>query len=83
MPLSLFRSAVPAQAETPPPGDGPAAAAEPSARRRGATALEYVFVASLIIVVAFSAINYLGQQTKASLDQTNNATQKVENEPGP
>jgi hypothetical protein len=79
MPLSLFRSWRPVLAGPPAFGDGPAAEENVSpARRRGATALEYVFVASLIIVVAFSAINYFGQQTNASLNQTSNAIQKAD-----
>jgi hypothetical protein len=82
MPLSLFRPPPPDRATIPASGDEPAPAATPSpSRRRGATALEYVFVASLIIVIAFSAVNYFGQQTKAVLDQTNNAIQKGENGP--
>jgi Flp pilus assembly pilin Flp len=83
MPLSLFRATRPGPAEPPDCGDGPDLPTKRPARRSGATALEYVFVASLIIVVAFSAINYFGQQTNASLNQTSNAIQKADNEPGP
>jgi Flp pilus assembly pilin Flp len=79
MRLSLFRPSPPGHADTPESGDGPAPRPQPAAaRRRGATALEYVFVASLIIVVAFSAVNYFGQQTKATFDKTNNAIQQAE-----
>jgi hypothetical protein len=79
MPLSLFPSSRPDRAEPAAAGDGPEPRAKGSpARRRGATALEYVFVASLIIVVAFSAINYFGQKTTESLNQTSNAIDKAE-----
>jgi hypothetical protein len=47
-------------------------------RRLGATAMEYLFVLSLILIVAITAIGYLGQETKASaqksVDTINNAT---------
>jgi Flp pilus assembly pilin Flp len=48
--------------------------------RRGATAMEYLFVASLILVVLLSGVNYFGQQTKKIADDAattiQNATQK-------
>jgi Flp pilus assembly pilin Flp len=84
MPLSLYRPSQTDPTAPPDAGSGPAdQAPSSSTRRRGATALEYVFVASLIIVVAFSAVNYFGQQTKASLEQTSNAIQKADDTSGP
>jgi Flp pilus assembly pilin Flp len=48
--------------------------------RRGATAMEYLFVISLILVVAISGIGYFGQAvkntTKNSADAINQATKK-------
>jgi len=35
-------------------------------KRRGATAMEYMFIISLILIVAFSAVGYLGQTIQAS-----------------
>ena len=48
-------------------------------RRYAATAMEYLFVVSLIIVVAIIGINYLGQQTKATLDNSNSTIQNATN----
>jgi Flp pilus assembly pilin Flp len=46
-------------------------------RRRGATAMEYLFVLSLIFIVAMTAINYLGQATKKLTEGSSNAIQKA------
>jgi Flp pilus assembly pilin Flp len=46
-------------------------------RRRGATAMEYVFVASLILIAAITAIGYFGQTTKASIEQSSDAIEKA------
>jgi len=46
-------------------------------RRRGATAMEYLFVLSLIIIVAMTGINYLGQATKKLTEGSSNAIQKA------
>jgi len=48
-------------------------------RRCAATAMEYLFVVSLIIVVAIIGINYVGQQTKATLDNSNSTIQNAIN----
>jgi hypothetical protein len=45
--------------------------------------MEYALVASLIIVVAFSAVSYFGQQTKSVAEQASNAIKKAEDRPGP
>jgi uncharacterized protein (UPF0333 family) len=43
-----------------------------NSRRRGTTAMEYLFMLSLIIVVAMIGIGYLGQSTKANLQNSSN-----------
>ena len=45
--------------------------------------MEYLFVVSLIVVAAFSAISYFGSQTKAITEEASNAIKQAENEPGP
>jgi transposase len=45
-------------------------------RRRGATALEYLFVISLILTVAMTGIGYFGKSTK---DTTQKASDAIEN----
>jgi len=45
-------------------------------RRRGATAMEYLFVISLIVVVAITGVNYFAQTVKESLQNSNDAIQK-------
>lgn len=47
------------------------------ARRRGATAMEYLFVISLILIVALSAIGSFGQSTKNTTQQASDALQKA------
>ena len=47
------------------------------ARRRAATALEYVFVISLIFIAALIGINYLAQATKESFQNSNGVIQKA------
>lgn len=44
-----------------------------NARRRGATAMEYLFVISLILVVAITTIGSLGQQTKKLNERNSSA----------
>jgi hypothetical protein len=51
-------------------------------RRRGATAMEYLFVLSLIFVVAMVGINYFGQATKQKADAASGAIQKAMQGPG-
>jgi len=46
-------------------------------RRRGATAMEYLFVLSLIFVVAMTGIGYFGQATKEVADAAAAALQKA------
>jgi Flp pilus assembly pilin Flp len=46
-------------------------------RRRGATAMEYLFVASLILVACITAIGYFGQETKNTTQKANDAIQKA------
>jgi hypothetical protein len=48
-------------------------------RRRGATAMEYLFVISLILVVAISAIGSLGKSTKNNAQQSSDAIGKAIN----
>jgi hypothetical protein len=59
----------------------PPAAAEEVAdrcrRRRGATAMEYLFVISLILIVALSAIGSFGQSTKNSMQKSSDSIQKA------
>jgi transposase len=45
-------------------------------RRRGTTAMEYLFVISLILTVAITGIGYFGQSTK---DTTKKASDAIEN----
>ena len=54
-------------------------------RRRGATAMEYVFVISLIFIAALIGINYLAQATKSSFQNSNGVIQKAtdNNQTGP
>jgi Flp pilus assembly pilin Flp len=67
----LFGPAVPAPQEA-----GPAPTKD-RGRRRGATAMEYLFVVSLIIVVAIVGVNYFAQTVKESLQNSNDAIQKT------
>jgi uncharacterized protein (UPF0333 family) len=46
-------------------------------RRRGTTAMEYLFVVSLILVVAITAIGYFGQSTRDTTQKTNDAINKA------
>lgn len=48
-------------------------------KRRGATALEYIFALSLIFVVCIATITYLGDKVKSSL---NDSASKVPDVPG-
>jgi Flp pilus assembly pilin Flp len=46
---------------------------EPAIRkRRGATALEYIFALSLIFAVCIAAVTYLGDKVKSSLTDSAN-----------
>jgi Flp pilus assembly pilin Flp len=46
-------------------------------RRRGATAMEYLFVISLILVVCISTIGQLGQETKQLSEKNSAAVEKA------
>jgi Flp pilus assembly pilin Flp len=46
-------------------------------RRRGATAMEYLFMASLILIAAITAIGYFGESTKGSLEKSGNSINKA------
>jgi hypothetical protein len=46
-------------------------------RRRGATAMEYLAVLSLIVIAALSAINYFGQATKETFQEDSEAIEKA------
>lgn len=46
-------------------------------RRRGATAMEYLFMLSLIAVLMMSGVNYFGQQTKKVADDASTAIQNA------
>ena len=46
-------------------------------RRRGTTAMEYLFVLSLILVVAITAIGYFGQSTRATTQKASDAIKKA------
>ena len=48
-----------------------------SRRRRGATAMEYLFVISLILCAAITGIGYFGQNSKASMQKSSDAVQKA------
>jgi Flp pilus assembly pilin Flp len=48
-----------------------------SRRRRGATAMEYLFVISLILTVAISGIGFFGQSTKDTAQKASNAIQNA------
>ena len=48
-----------------------------SPRRRGATAMEYLFVISLILCAAITGIGYFGQSTKASMQKSSDAVEKA------
>jgi len=50
-----------------------------SRRRRGTTAMEYLFMISLILVVLISGVNYFGQQTKKVAEDASNAIQNATN----
>jgi hypothetical protein len=50
----------------------------PTKPRRAATAMEYLFVVSLIIVVAIVGINYFADSVKQNLQQSHDAIQKAE-----
>jgi Flp pilus assembly pilin Flp len=52
-------------------------------RRRGATAMEYLFVLSLIFIVAMTGINYLGQSVKQLSEANSEAVQKATQGSGP
>ena len=58
-----------------------AAAHEPTdkagARRRGATAMEYVFVISLIFVAAITSIGYLGQALRQVSEKNSAAVEQA------
>jgi Flp pilus assembly pilin Flp len=57
---------------------GPARPLRPRHSRPGATALEYLFVTSLIIVVLVGTIQYLGGRTKGMLDKSNDTITKAQ-----
>jgi hypothetical protein len=46
-------------------------------RRRGVTAMEYLLVLSLIVVVALVGIGYFGQSTKNSAQNSSNTISKA------
>jgi Flp pilus assembly pilin Flp len=48
-------------------------------RRRGATAMEYLAVISLIFIAAMTAINYFGQATKNTFDDSSSSIEKATN----
>lgn len=48
------------------------ASLSPKRRRKGATALEYLMMMSLIIVVCLAAIGYLGTANSANLNTSSN-----------
>ncbi len=56
----------------------PEARPAPSCRpRRAATAMEYLFALSLILVVAMAGIGYFGQQTKKVAESSGAAIQNA------
>jgi Flp pilus assembly pilin Flp len=50
---------------------------EGGARRRGATAMEYVFVISLIFVAAITGIGYLGQSLRQVSEKNGAAVEQA------
>jgi hypothetical protein len=83
MPLPSFPSVPANQPATQAVVVEPATEKASSGPRRGVTAMEYLFVVSLIIVVAFSAVSYFGSQTKAVTEEASNAIGKAEGQQGP
>ncbi len=63
----------------PPAGAAPSSPSNGRRSRRGATAMEYLFVISLIIVVAITGVNYFADTVKESLQHSNDAIQKGQN----
>ncbi len=47
-------------------------------RRRAATAMEYLFVVSLIIVVAIAGVNWFADNVKENLQHSHDAIQKAQ-----
>ncbi|HTU23279.1 MAG TPA: hypothetical protein VMG10_34915 [Gemmataceae bacterium] len=63
-------------------GDGKEDKEQPSqrsSRRRGATAMEYLFVISLILCAAITGIGYFGQSTKDTMQKSSDAVGKATN----
>jgi hypothetical protein len=59
-------------------GSEPSLTAPRSRRgRRAATAMEYLFVISLILCAAITGIGYFGQSTKGSMQKSSNAIQNA------
>jgi hypothetical protein len=52
-----------------------------SRRRRGATVLEYLFMISLILTVAITAIGYFGQSTKETTQKASDAMERATQHP--
>jgi len=71
----IFRLPSPSQPETTAP-----VVATVAPPRRAATAMEYMFVISLILLALLTGVGYFGQQTKDLMqknsDSVNNATQQ-------
>ncbi len=61
------------------PADSPAqgSAVDTGRRRRGATAMEYLFVISLILLGCIMGVGYFGQITRDSAKQSSDAIQKA------
>ena len=62
--------------EESPPSGKPSVKVSPR-RRRGATAMEYLFVISLILVVAITGVGYFGQMLNNTATNTANAIENA------
>ena len=75
----MLRHAASHESSQPPgePLNQPTTPGGPLRRRRGATAMEYLFVISLILIVALTAIGYFGRSTRNTTQQANDAIQNA------
>jgi Flp pilus assembly pilin Flp len=65
--------------QSPPSSEEPAAREAAKGRRRGATAMEYLFVISLILVVLITTIGYFGESVEGTTHNAGKAIEKAVN----
>lgn len=78
--MRYFHDAIPpeqAAAWTAETCEGEEPSSRRSSRRRGATAMEYLFVISLILCAAITGIGYFGQSTTGNLQKSSSAIQNA------